>query len=147
MAESPPTEDSYDIPVGEPFNILDLERIKHPKDVSHKFLETIFPQLGEESIPLLLRHLDSDHDQLRAFVVWCLTTLRYEWPAEQVRALRKDPFWKVRLNALFAYDAQDLAAALDDENSIVQVVAQTLKGSRWARPPSSPAMEKTGRGD
>jgi len=147
VTESPPTEDSYDIPVGEPFNILDLERIKHPKDVSHKFLETIFPQLGEESIPLLLQHLDSDHDQLRAFVVWCLTTLRYEWPAEQVRALQGDPFWKVRLNALFVYAADELETALDDESSIVQVVAQTLRGSRRAKPQSSPATEQTGRGE
>jgi hypothetical protein len=126
VAASPPTEDSYDIPVGEPFDIFNLEETKRPRDVSHKFLEAIFAQLGEESMPLLLQYLNSDQDQLRAFVVWCVTALEYEWSAEQMRALRKDPFWKVRLNALFARDAEELGTALDDENGVVRVVAKVL---------------------
>ncbi|OHB73710.1 MAG: hypothetical protein A2Z25_11440 [Planctomycetes bacterium RBG_16_55_9] len=87
-------------------------------------LEAVFAHLTAESIPLLLEHLDSDNDQLRAFIVWRLTSLGYHWPREQLRELMKDPYWKVRLNALFALDKGGLANALDDENPVVRVIAR-----------------------
>jgi hypothetical protein len=130
VIESPPVEESYDIPVGRTVSVFETKLQKHIKDVSHRFLEAIYPHLNEESIPLLLEHLDSNNEQLRAFVVWRLTSLGYEWPRERLDALLKDGCWKVRLNALFAFDADDLKAALDDENGVVRVIAQILGKSR-----------------
>jgi len=86
----------------------------------------VFPHLTAESISLLLEHLGSDNDQLRAFIVWRVTSLGYEWPRHQVRELLKDSYWKVRLNALFACDADDLRRALDDENAFVRIIARML---------------------
>ena len=82
--------------------------------------------MDKESIPLLLKHLDSDNEQLRAFIVWRLTSLGYEWTIEQIGILLKDDNWKVRLNVLFACEEDDLETALDDESGVVRVVAQIL---------------------
>ncbi len=93
-------------------------------------LEAIFAHLTTESIPVLLRHLDSDNDQLRAFIVWRLTSLGYEWPRDRLQELTKDPSGEVRLNALFALDPDELRNALDDENAVVGIIAQTLRQAR-----------------
>ena len=93
-------------------------------------LEAIFAHLTAESIPLLLEHLDSDNDQLRAFIVWRLTSLGYQWSHEQLRELFKDTFWKVRLNVLFTLDADVLANALDDENAVVRLIARILREAK-----------------
>ncbi|MBN2314417.1 MAG: HEAT repeat domain-containing protein [Sedimentisphaerales bacterium] len=82
--------------------------------------------MSTESIPLLLDHLNSDNDQLRAFIVWRLTRLGYEWSRDRQRELMKDPSWKVRLNAVFALDPDELANALDDENAVVRIITQIL---------------------
>jgi len=89
-------------------------------------LETIFPQVGPASIPLLSRRLHTDNDPLRAFVVYRLTSLGYEWQPQQVQALRQDNCWKVRLNALFVSGRDDLRTARSDQNSIVRAMAQVL---------------------
>ncbi len=133
VAESPPIKVSYeyldDIPIGRPVHISEVQKLKRKaktRNDSYRYLEPIYPYLGEESIPLLLKHIDSDNEQLRAFVVWRLTSLGYEWISEQLGTLLKDDNWKVRLNALFACDADELKTALDDENGIVRVIALTL---------------------
>ncbi|MBW7989934.1 MAG: hypothetical protein FVQ84_07965 [Planctomycetes bacterium] len=133
VAESPPIRSSHvyleDVPTGRPVHISEFQKLKREwqtKNDSYKFLETIYPYLNDDSIPLLLEHLDSDNEQLRSFVVWRLTSLGYEWTDEQLRALLKDDYWKVRLNTLFACDTDDLETAFDDENSTVRVVAQIL---------------------
>ena len=133
VAESPPIRDSFvylgDIPIGRPIHISEFQkrkRKKQTKNNTHKYLEPIYTHLSKESVPLLLEHLDSGNEQLRAFVVWRLTSLGYEWTSEQVGTLLKDDYWKVRLNALFAFDADDLEKALDDENGIVRIIAQIL---------------------
>ena len=137
VAESPPIRSSYvyleDIPIGRPVHISEVQKLKRKKQTkndSHKYLEPIYPYLSNESIPLLLEHIDSNNEQLRSFVVWRLTSLGYEWPRERLDALLKDGCWKVRLNALFAFDADDLKAALDDENGVVRLIAQILSKSR-----------------
>ena len=45
---------------------------------------------------------------------------------EQLDSLRRDGFWKVRMNALFACDKDDLVASTEDENSLVRTVARML---------------------
>lgn len=69
VIESPPVEETFDIPVGQSINVYEDTFPKHIKDSSHKFLEAIYPHLSKESVPLLLEHLESDNEQLRAFVV------------------------------------------------------------------------------
>ena len=99
---------------------------RHRDGNTPQCLDAIFAHLGVESIPPLLEHLDSAHDQLRAFIVWRLSSLGYEWPREQFLALQKDSYWKVRLNALFAGNANDLAPALNDLSAVVRVIAQMV---------------------
>ena len=130
VIKSAPIEESYDIPVGQAIKVSEAIFPKHTKDASYKFLEAIYPHLSEESVPLLLEHLDSGNEQLRAFIVWRLTSLGYEWTSEQFGTLSKDDHWKVRLNALFACDTDDLETALDDKSGTVRVVAQILSQVR-----------------
>jgi len=124
VAETSPIEDTYDIPIGNAISVSDGPLPLLHKDAGHKFLEALFPHLNSESIPLLLEHLDSDNDRLRAFIVWRVTSLGYEWPGDQLQGLLKDDYWKVRLNSLFALDKDNLAKALDDENAVVRIVAR-----------------------
>ena len=123
VAEAPPSEDVTDVPVERIVNISE-KLPTHREDTSHKYLEPAFAHLTTASVPLLLEHLDSDHAPLRAFVVWRLTSLGYDWPHEQVRNLLADNDWKVRLNALFACTADDLEAAASDQNSIVRALVR-----------------------
>lgn len=125
VAESPPSEDVSDIPVGRIVNISE-KFPTHREDASHKYLEPAFAHLSIASIPLLLEHLTSGHDTLRAFIVWRLTSLGYDWPLEQVRGLLTNANWKVRLNALFACDPEQFGTALADENGIMRAVARLL---------------------
>ena len=104
---------------------LRLMRYRHTN--SPPCLESVFTHLSAESIPLLLEYLNSDNEQLRAFIVWRLTSLDYEWSEGRLRRLLNDPYWKVRLNALFAVDPDELAIALDDENAVVRIIAQILR--------------------
>ena len=126
VAETPPIEEKYDIPIGKIIYISDGPLPLLRKNAGHKFLEALFTHLNSESIPLLLEHLDSDNDQLRAFIVWRVTSLGYEWPGDQLQELLKDEYWKVRLNTLFALDKDNLAKAFDDENAVVRIVARIL---------------------
>jgi len=130
VVASPPTaEVPYspgEIPIGRPIHVSEVNMKKRRKDISYSFLEPAFPHLGIESIPLLLEHFGSDNDQLRAFIVWRVTSLGYEWPNDKLRELLKDEYWKVRLNTLFALEKDNLAEALDDENAFVRVVARML---------------------
>ena len=131
VAESPPTTEVSHypdgIPIGRPIHVSEVKQEKRRKDMGHRYLEAIFPHLDYESIPLLLEHLDSDNEQLRAFIVWRVTSLGYEWPGDRLGELLKDPHWKVRLNALFALDTDDLEKALDDEKAVIRIIAQMLR--------------------
>ncbi|MEJ2703086.1 MAG: hypothetical protein P8Z79_11655 [Sedimentisphaerales bacterium] len=93
-------------------------------------LEAVFAHLSNESVPALLAYLDSDNDQLRAFLVWRLTTLGYEWSRDRLDKLVHDSSWEVRLNSLFALDTDGLLKALDDENAVVRLVARKLSHTR-----------------
>jgi hypothetical protein len=130
VAESRPTIQVSDypdiVPTLRPVNISDLKStrvIKRSENISDRYLEPIFPYMGIESIPLLLEHLDSDNEELRAFIVWRLTSLGYEWSDEKIQMLQKDSDWRICVNALFAVDVEDLAEALNDESAIVRIIA------------------------
>ena len=133
VAESHPavqiTEYPDLVPTLSPIDISDVKKMRKvtkSKDMTDRYLGPTFPYLSAESIPLLLGHLDSDNDQLRAFIVWRVTSLGYEWSEEQLAALRQDSFWKVRMNALFAHDIDDLKTFAEDENPLIRTVAQML---------------------
>ncbi len=118
-------------PVDAPYRETEQQRTfrltRHRDGNSPQCLDAIFAHLGVESIQLLRGHLDSDNDQLRAFIVWRVTSLGYKWPREQLAALRKDRFWKVRVNALFARDANGLPPVHEDKSALVRLIAQMLK--------------------
>jgi len=133
VAESHPavqvTEYPDLVPTLSPIDISDVKKmrkVKKSKDMTDRYLDPTFPHLNSESIPLLLEHLGSDNDQLRAFIVWRLTSLGYAWSGDQLQGLLKDDYWKVRLNTLFALDKDNLAKAFDDENAVVRIVARIL---------------------
>ena len=130
LVESPPTVEVSDypdgIPVGRPINASDVRVTKRSEDVGHRYLQPAFSCLSVESIPLLLEHIDSDNGQLRAFIVWRVTSLGYEWAEEQLADLRRDGYWKVRMNALFARDGDGLASSIDDKNPLVRIVTRML---------------------
>lgn len=134
VAESPPQiEQPYypdGIPVGRPFHFSEVKQEKRLEDVGHSFLEAVFGHLNAESIPLLIGHLDSDNAQLRAFIVWCLTSLDYGWPADKRTDLVQDDNWKVRLNILWALDEHALAGPANDKNPIVRIVAKILRQAK-----------------
>jgi hypothetical protein len=125
VSQSPPFGEVPDAPRHR--IVLTREDFKtHRGDISHEYLERVFGHLTAESVPALLEYLGSDNEQLRAFVVWRLTSLGYAWPDEQVAALLADGNWRVRLNALFACDSDDLATAVADENRVVRAIALIL---------------------
>lgn len=125
VAESPPSKEVRDIPVGRIITRFEDFEVSR-EDTSHEYIEGAYPYLSAESTPLLLQHLNSDHIPLRAFVVWRLTTLGYDWPEDQLDTLLNDSAWQVRLNALLASDTPDIGAALTDENTIVQAIVGLL---------------------
>jgi hypothetical protein len=130
VAASPPSREVSDVPPWQPAHILDPQVTRRWEDASHLYLEAIFPHLTPESIPLLLDHLGSEHDQLRAFIVWCVASQAYRWSDDQLAPLLADRHWKVRLNALLACSDGRLEAMASDENSVVRVVAAALARSR-----------------
>lgn len=117
------------MPLGFPFTPSDASPSKRRKDVSHRYLESVFPHFIEESIPFLLEHLGSDNDQLRAFIVWRVSSLAHAWTGEQLSRLKQDSYWKVRLNSLFAVDRQGLVDLTEDERPLIRTVAQILLDS------------------
>lgn len=127
LAGLPSAPESSDAPTRESEQQRTFRLKRHRDRNAPPCLEAIFAHLTAESIPLLLEHFDSDNEQLRAFIVWRATTLGYEWPSEQLRELLNDPYWKVRLNTLFALDPDGLEKALDDENAVVRIIAQILR--------------------
>jgi len=124
LARLPEATEPAKEPNGESQQERTMRLTRHRNRNTPRCLTAIFAHLSGESIPLLLKYMDSDNDQLRAFVVWRATSLGYKWPREQLDALRKDNFWKVRGNALFARDAKDLTPARDDQSALVRVIAQ-----------------------
>ncbi|MHC4540249.1 MAG: HEAT repeat domain-containing protein [Planctomycetota bacterium] len=115
-----------DEPTTEPEQQRTIRLTRYRDENAPHCLEAVFAHLTAESIPLLLEHLDSDNNQLRAFIVWRVTSLGYKWTDEQLAALGQDSYWKVRMNALFASDTDDLATAIEDKNPLVRTVARML---------------------
>jgi len=134
IAGSPPKiEQPYypnGIPIGRPFHISEVRQEKRIEDVGHGFLEAAFGHLNAESMPLLIENLHSGNAQLRAFIVWRLTSLDYGWSAERLIELIRDDNWKVRLNIIWALDERALTGAANDKNPIVRIMAKTLQQAK-----------------
>jgi hypothetical protein len=102
------------------------EQFTKPRDLAPKFRKAISPYFGNSSIPLLKKQINSDNNDLRAFVVWQLTKLGYKWSDQELKKLFTDKYWKVRVNALFAADVKSLQASCNDENPVVRLIANLL---------------------
>jgi hypothetical protein len=125
VAASPPSRAVCDVPPWRPAHILRPEVTRRTEDASHLYLEAVFPSLTAGSIPALVDHVAAENDQLRAFIAWCLASLEYTWPDEQLESLLADSYWKVRLNALFVCDVAEPAVAASDD-SVLQAVADAV---------------------
>ncbi|MFH1719696.1 MAG: hypothetical protein ABIF19_20280 [Planctomycetota bacterium] len=126
LAGLPSVTESADAPFAESEEQRTMRLTRYRDRNSSRCLDAVFAHLGTGSMRLLLEHLDSGNEQLRAFVVWRVTSLGYNWSDEQLAAMQKDSYWKVRLNALFACDPDQLTTALEDQSAVVRVVAQML---------------------
>ncbi|MHC4111441.1 MAG: HEAT repeat domain-containing protein [Planctomycetota bacterium] len=102
------------------------EQLNKPRDMTIKLRKAISPYFSKSSIPILKKELNSDNPNLRAYVVWQLTKLGYEWSEQELKQLFTDKDWKVRLNTLFAMDKKSVRTALDDENPVVRVTAKLI---------------------
>jgi len=104
LAGLPSVTESADAPFAESEEQRTMRLTRYRDRNSSRCLDAVFAHLGTGSMRVLLEHLDSGNEQLRAFVAWRVTSLGYDWSDEQLAALLKDSYWKVRLNALFACD-------------------------------------------
>jgi len=108
-----------------PYDDLRKKLIK-PRDMAIKLRKAISPYFSKSSIAILKNELNSDNPNLRAYVVWQLTKLGYEWSEQELEQLSTDEDWKIRLNTLFAMDEKAVRTALDDENPVVRVTAKLI---------------------
>ncbi len=101
QATAKPLPPATEAPAGKTALAIEESLARHRRANSPWYLEALSPRLGLESVPLLTRHLHNDNDHLRTFAVCRLASLGHELPSDEVRALRTDGSWKVRLNMLF----------------------------------------------
>jgi hypothetical protein len=89
----------------------------------------IWPHLTIESAELLKKGLASSNDRFRAWSVWQLRRVGYQFTQEEIDKLLKDDSWMVRANAVMAEPEMAKNIAANDKNSFVRFVA-TLSADR-----------------
>ena len=89
----------------------------------------VYPFISDDSVGLLREYLDAERDDLRAFVVWQLGRLGYEFSDEEVGRIVHDTSWKVRVNGVFALGRDRLGEFGDDEDAVVRVAVMALEGA------------------
>jgi hypothetical protein len=103
-----------------------VDEIDRPRFMAIKLRKVISPYFHNILISELKKEIKRDNPNIRAYVVWQLTKLGYEWSGQELKQLFTDDDWKVRLNALFAMDEDTVRTALDDENPVVRVIAKFI---------------------
>ena len=129
-------ERTREIPLIEKFFYMDIkyygfpeiivEEIDRPRFMAIKLRKATSPYFHESLISELKKELKRDNPNIRAYVVWQLTKLGYEWSEQEFKQLFSDEDWKVRLNTLFAMDEKSVRTALDDENPVIRVTAKFI---------------------
>jgi len=129
LGDAPLFEKPFDSGIG--LQIVGLpdewaDQLEKPRDRAIDLRQAISSSFSNNSIPILKEALNTDNPDLRAYVVWQLTKLGYEWSDKKLKKILADTYWKVRLNSLFAVDMRGLCVLADDESPVVRVVAQLM---------------------
>lgn len=83
----------------------------------------ISPYFDGRSAELIKKGLDHGNAGMRAWCVWQLRKIGYEFSASELERLLKDESWKVRTNATFAGGKEARALAKSDRNAFVRLIA------------------------
>ena len=81
-----------------------------------------------DSVALLKQGLAYPDERLRAWCVWQLRKVGYEFSKDELEALLADDSWKVRANAAVAAGAQAGPEVLRDKSGFVRFVASLVGG-------------------
>ena len=100
------------------------------RDMAPALLDAISAHFDEGSISVLEGELDTENPVLCAYLVSTLTRLGYDWPQERLREMLKHRDWRVRLSVLFAAETELVESALNDESSLIRVIAQSVLQGR-----------------
>ena len=80
------------------------------------------PYLGPQSAELLKEGLAAGNADMRAWCVWQLRKVGYQFKPEELSSLLKDKSWKVRANAAFVGGKDAAPIAEKDRNAFVRLV-------------------------
>jgi len=83
----------------------------------------ISPYFEDQSAELLEKGLPCSNADMRAWCVWQLRRIGYEFSRPELEKLLKDESWKVRANAVFAGGKEAAALAESGNNAFVRLVA------------------------
>jgi len=83
----------------------------------------ISPYFGPQSAELLKEGLVASNADMRAWCVWQLRKIGYQFKPEELSRLLNDESWKVRANAAFAGGKDAVPIAEKDRNAFVRLVA------------------------
>ncbi len=89
----------------------------------------ISPYFQGRSAGLLKQGLTCSNSDTRAWCVWQLRKIGYEWSIEEIGKLLTDKSWKVRANVAAAAGKEITALAANDRNSFVRAAASLWAGN------------------
>jgi len=83
-----------------------------------------------DSVALLKQGLAYPDERLRAWCVWQLRRVGYNFSDGELDTLLNDECWKVRANAVLAAGLRGASRAERDENGFVRFVVSLLSGRK-----------------
>jgi len=86
-------------------------------------LTVVSPYFTIESVEFLKKGLNFHNDDLRAWTVWQLRRVGYQFTQEEIDKLMKDKSWMVRANATIAAPLTTKDLAKTDKNPVVNFIA------------------------
>jgi len=90
---------------------------------SENTLFDISPYLTIESAELLKKGLSSDNDKFRAWSVWQLRKVGYQFSQDEIEKLMRDESWMVRANTVIVAPEMTKNLAQNDKNPFVKFTA------------------------
>ena len=87
---------------------------------SESILFDVSPYFTIESAGLLKKGLSSNNDRFRAWTVWQLRKVGYQFTQEEIDKLMRDESWMVRANAAIAAPQLTKGLAQTDTNPFVR---------------------------
>jgi HEAT repeat protein len=103
-------------------NIVEV-MIKYTGTINEEMLLELSPYFTIESTKILKTGLISNDERLRAWCVWQLRKVGYQFSEEELSKLLVDKSWKVRANTVAAGGAKAIEGVAYDPNLFVRWVA------------------------